>query len=111
MREMLLPVYHKKVNQKEFTMERIWRISRGWYDDGEHQYMVEFEPVGQISSWNRHYYRFHLFGGENTFYRWLILNWWDNFRFLCLQNGCLKTIGRALVFPLIELIKIVQSLF
>lgn len=85
---MRIKVYDKQANQKEFKYIHTWDFSRGWYDDGHgHQYIVTFEPVQAITTTNHHYYRFWLFGVENTDVLFLDLGFWENIRFRVLQYG------------------------
>ena len=105
---MNLPVYTKKINSNEFMPKGTWEFSKGWYNDGKHQYMTKFEYVGQISTCNKHYYRFPLYGSIQTnSYYWLKLNCIQFFIFRCIQDGVWKT----LVSPLATAIKFFISIF
>ena len=105
-KKMRLPVYSKRINKDTFEVKHIWDIKKGRYDDGGNQYLVEFEPVASISSINKHYYRFPLYGSKETGkYYWLILPLCQNIRFSIMQYGVLKT----LITPLKRIIQIVKD--
>lgn len=109
---MRIKVYDKQINQKEFKHIHTWDFSKGWYDDGDgHQYIVTFEPVQAITTWSHHYYRFHLFGVEDTDVLFLDLGFWENIRFRVLQYG-FSDIANSLsiVATILSIISVVISL-
>lgn len=104
---MKLKVYDKTINKKEFYHIHTWDFSKGWYDDGENQYIVTFEPVQNISSVTHHFYRFRLFGAEKTDVLFLNLGFWENIRFRVLQYG-LNDVTKCL--PIVAMIVSIVSL-
>lgn len=78
-------IFTKELNRKVFKHVKTWNITKGWYDDGEGQYITKFESVPIISTFNHHYYRFHLYGADNTPVYWLDLNFFQNIRFRWMQ--------------------------
>lgn len=108
-------ILNKKQNLKNFEHVHTWTISKGWYDDGKGQYITKFEPVPVISTFNHHYYRFHLYGADNTHVYWLDLNFFQNiwFRFMQFTGqdffNCLAAIGA--IWTVIDIITIIITLF
>lgn len=104
---MDLPIYVKELNRDSFRFRHYWEIRRGWYNDGENQFIVEFEPVTSISTFNKRYYRFPRFGDKHThMYYWLILTPKQSIRFSIIQNGVFKSlipIVREIVHMIIQL--------
>lgn len=90
---MKLAVYKKVINHNSFEVKYNWTFKKGWYDDGERQYIVTFEHVKEISSFMKNYYRFLLYGqpSTNTYY-WLILSPFKNLIFLITQYGFIKVV-------------------
>lgn len=92
-------IFTKEPNRKLFNYVNTWEISKGWYDDGNGQYITKFESVPIINRLNHHYYRFHRYGADDTAVYWLDLNFFENIRFRLMQFtgqdffNCLATIG------------------
>lgn len=91
----------------EFIKRHVWDFHKGYYNEGQTQYMVTFEYVDTISTFCNHYYRFHRFSDSSNTICWLKLNCIQYFRFLCIQNGILKTI----VSFFLDIVKFIISLF
>ena len=104
---MKLPVYKKEINKFAFKQCHDWDFHKGYYSEGEHQYMVTFEPVENISTFRNHYYRFHKYNDQGLYVFWLKLGWFQNVRFQCMQHGVLKTI----LSPIVNIGNNVISLF
>lgn len=103
---MKLQSYRKEINKFSFKEWRIWDFHKGYYDDGNNQFIVSFEKDRKLSSFCKNYYRFHRFDDNDHSIYWLILNPFECFRFQCLQNGIIKT----LVSPIYNLIQAIKSL-
>jgi len=103
---MKLQTYRKETNKFAFKECKIWDFQRGYYNDGNNQYIVSFEKDSKLSSFCKHYYRFHRFDDNDHSIYWLILNPFNNFVFQCVQNGVFKTV----ISPLSNLVKSIISL-
>ena len=103
---MKLPTYRKETNKFAFQECKIWDFQRGYYNDGNNQYIVSFAKDSKLSSFCKHYYRLHRFDDNDHSIYWLILNPFKNFVLQCVQNGVFKTV----ISPLSNLVKSIISL-
>lgn len=103
---MKLQTYRKEMNKFAFKECQLWDFHRGYYNDGNNQYIVSFEKDSKLSTFCKHYYRFHRFDDKDHSIYWLILNPFKNFIFQCVQNGVIKTFAS----PLYNLVKSIISL-
>ncbi len=77
---MKITTYTKVTNKFDFKKWRRMEIKKGYYIDGDEQYLIDFEYCN-FSTLNENYYRFYRFNCKTAPPYYLKLTFWRNIQF------------------------------